>query len=118
MEGLANYDVRRDEFSEYLGRHIQSFVTGERRLMGMVLLDGVNGLWRSREERAESIEWIESEYNYLYSFQNICEVLGLPVDKLRRQLLAPFHPPGRVDKWKSRDAKKWNPAKRIRKISA
>ncbi len=70
---------------------------GERRLMIAVLEDAV-GVYRkqagvregrNREIFLEAEEWIEDQdRTWLFSFQNICDVLGLDADYLRRGLRA------------------------------
>ena len=62
----------------------------EKRLMFAVLLDAVIHLQR-RDSRgaAEAVEWIEGEPDgSVFSFQNICESLGLEPTGLARALLA------------------------------
>jgi len=62
----------------------------EKRLMFAVLLDAVIHLQR-RDSRgaAEAVEWIEGEAeDGVFSFQNICESLGLEPGGLARALLA------------------------------
>ena len=70
---------------------------GERRLMIAVLEDAVSvyrkqaGVLegRNRETFLEAEEWIEDQdRSWLFSFQNICDVLGLDADYLRRGLHA------------------------------
>ena len=70
---------------------------GERRLMIAVLEDAVSvyrkqaGVreGRNREIFLEAEEWIEDQdRSWLFSFQNICDVLGLDADYLRRGLRA------------------------------
>ena len=70
---------------------------GERRLMIAVLEDAVSvyrkqaGVreGRNREIFLEAEEWIEDQdRTWLFSFQNICDVLGLDADYLRRGLRA------------------------------
>ena len=67
----------------------------EKRLMFAVLLDAVIHLQR-RDSRgaAEAVEWIEGEPDgSVFSFQNICESLGLEPTGLARALLAWHHGP-------------------------
>ena len=62
----------------------------EKRLMFAVLLDAVIHLQR-RDSRgaAEAVEWIQGEPDgSVFSFQNICESLGLEPTGLARALLA------------------------------
>src|SRR5581483_3568484 len=82
--------------SQYFDRiRRQRYLDGERRLMIAVLEDAVDvyrkqaaaqdsrvrGLFRDAEE------WIEdTEKSWLYSFENICDVLDLDADYLRRGL--------------------------------
>ena len=70
---------------------------GERRLMIAVLEDAVSVYrkqaavreGRNREIFLEAEEWIEDQdRSWLFSFQNICDVLGLDADYLRRGLRA------------------------------
>jgi hypothetical protein len=67
----------------------------EKRLMFAVLLDAVIHLQR-RDSRgaAEAVEWIRGEGDgSVFSFQNICESLGLEPTGLARALLAWHHGP-------------------------
>ena len=67
----------------------------EKRLMFAVLLDAVIHLQR-RDSRgaAEALEWIRGEGDgSVFSFQNICESLGLEPTGLARALLAWHHGP-------------------------
>ena len=68
---------------------------GERRLMIAVLEDAVDVYRKqagARDARAQQLfheaeEWIEDpDQTWLFSFQNICDVLGLDADYLRRGL--------------------------------
>ena len=68
---------------------------GERRLMIAVLEDAVDVYRKqagARDARAQQLfheaeEWIEdADQSWLFSFQNICDVLGLDADYLRRGL--------------------------------
>jgi hypothetical protein len=70
---------------------------GERRLMVAVLEDAVDVYRkkctardrRSRELFEEAEAWIEStDRTWLFSFENICDVLGIDADYLRRGLRA------------------------------
>jgi hypothetical protein len=70
----------------------------EKRLMFAVLLDAVIHLQR-RDSRgaAEAVEWIAGEPDgSVFSFQNICEALGLEPSRLARALLAWHHGPRTV----------------------
>jgi hypothetical protein len=62
----------------------------EKRLMFAVLLDAVIHLQRRDSRRAaEAVEWIRGEPDgSVFSFQNICESLGLEPRGLARALLA------------------------------
>ncbi len=67
----------------------------EKRLMFAVLLDAVIHLQR-RDSRgaAEAVEWISGEPDgSVFSFQNICESLGLEPTGIARALLAWHHGP-------------------------
>jgi hypothetical protein len=67
----------------------------EKRLMFAVLLDAVIHLQR-RDSRgaAEAIDWIRGEGDgSVFSFQNICESLGLEPSGLARALLAWYYGP-------------------------
>jgi hypothetical protein len=67
----------------------------EKRLMFAVLLDAVIHLQR-RDSRgaAEAVEWIRGEGDgSVFSFENICESLGLEPSGLARALLAWHHGP-------------------------
>lgn len=68
---------------------------GERRLMVAVLEDAVDvyrklaGAPDARRQQLfrDSEEWIESnDRNWIFSFQNICDVLGIEAEYLRRGL--------------------------------
>jgi hypothetical protein len=70
---------------------------GERRLMIAVLEDAVDvyrKLAGARDARREQLfrdaeQWIESDdRGWIFSFQNICDVLGIEVEYLRRGLRA------------------------------
>ena len=70
---------------------------GERRLMIAVLEDAVDvyrkqagsGDARGQQLFGEAEQWIEDpDRTWLFSFQNICDVLGLDADYLRRGLHA------------------------------
>jgi hypothetical protein len=70
----------------------------EKRLMFAVLLDAVIHLQRRDSRRAaEAVEWIRGKGNgSVFSFQNICESLGLEPTGLARALLAWHHGPKTV----------------------
>ena len=67
----------------------------ERRLMLAVLEDAINclGIRKrrhgiKRELYEETVDWLKSEDDEeVFSFQNICEVLGIDTSKLRAELL-------------------------------
>jgi hypothetical protein len=68
---------------------------GERRLMMAVLEDAVHAYCktvgatktRARQDFREAEEWFESrETHWLFSFEVICDVLGLEADYIRRGL--------------------------------
>lgn len=69
---------------------------GEKRLMIAILKDAVECLEKYRGSRGgagkisyqSAIEWVEdTDTDWLYSFTNICELLGFDPDYLREQLL-------------------------------
>jgi hypothetical protein len=69
---------------------------GEKRLMIAILKDAVECLEKFRGSRSSAgktnyqsaIDWVEdSDTNWLYSFTNICDLLGFDPDYLREQLL-------------------------------
>ena len=69
---------------------------GEKRLMIAILKDAVECLEKFRGSRSSAgkisyqsaIEWVEdSDTDWLYSFTNICDLLGFDHDYLREQLL-------------------------------
>jgi hypothetical protein len=69
---------------------------GEKRLMIAILKDAVECLEKYRESRSDTgkisyqnaIEWVEdTDTEWLYSFTNICDLLGFDPHYLREQLL-------------------------------
>ena len=69
---------------------------GEKRLMIAVLKDAVECLDKYRESRSSAgqiqyenaIEWVEENSNdWLFSFNNICDLLGFDAEYLREVLL-------------------------------
>ena len=69
---------------------------GEKRLMIAILKDAVECLEKYRESRSDTgkisyqnaIEWVEdADTEWLYSFTNICDLLGFDPHYLREQLL-------------------------------
>ena len=84
--------------SQYFDRMARrSEYEGERRLMIAVLEDAVDvyrKLAGARDARRQQMfrdaeEWIESdERTWIFSFQNICDVLGIEAEYLRRGLHA------------------------------
>jgi hypothetical protein len=69
---------------------------GEKRLMIAILKDAVECLEKYRDARSDTgkisyqsaIEWVEdTDTDWLYSFTNICELLGFDPHYLREQLL-------------------------------
>ena len=69
---------------------------GEKRLMIAILKDAVECLEKYRESRSDTgkisyqnaIEWVEdTDTDWLYSFTNICDLLGFDPHYLREQLL-------------------------------
>ena len=69
---------------------------GEKRLMIAILKDAVECLEKFRGSRSSTgkisyqsaIDWVEdSDRDWLYSFANICDLLGFDADYLREQLL-------------------------------
>jgi hypothetical protein len=69
---------------------------GEKRLMIAILKDAVECLEKYRGSRSgagkisyqSAIEWVEdTDTDWLYSFTNICDLLGFDPDYLREQLL-------------------------------
>jgi hypothetical protein len=79
---------------------VRSDGSAERALMRAVLEDailcigGPTGASRSKAELArEARAWVASEDRlWPYSFENICDVLGLAADTLRRRLLVDVDP--------------------------
>lgn len=69
----------------------------ERRLMVAILEDAVSCLstdlrgcnFRQRKQYEEAKEWVttDEESEWIFSFRNICEVLGMDPDYLRRGLI-------------------------------
>ena len=83
--------------SQYFDRVRRRVVDGERRLMAAVLEDGVTAYMKhagaTDSQRAELFAdaeaWIESDDGVsFYSFENICAVLDLNAEYLRRGLRA------------------------------
>lgn len=75
-----------------LSRHLD----GEKRLMIAILKDAVECLNKYRDARSSSghvhyqnaLEWVEDEgTEWLFSFNNICDLLGFDPDYLRKVLL-------------------------------
>ena len=69
---------------------------GEKRLMIAILKDAVECLEKYRDSRSDTgklsyqsaIEWVEdTDTDWLYSFTNICDLLGFDPHYLREQLL-------------------------------
>jgi hypothetical protein len=80
---------------------------GERRLMVAVLEDGVHTYTkyaavrdpRGEELFAEAEAWVEDrDASWFYSFENVCAVLGLDADYLRRGLRAVRARAGRIER--------------------
>ena len=75
---------------------LSRILEGEKRLMIAILKDAVECLEKSRAARSSAarisyqsaIDWIEdSDTDWLYSFNNICDLLGFDPAYLRAQLL-------------------------------
>lgn len=69
---------------------------GERKLMAAILSDGIeayiaqctSGSLSSRRNRVDASEWVETkDYSYVFSFDNVCECLGIDPEYLRMGLL-------------------------------
>jgi hypothetical protein len=80
------------QYFESVGSHQLS---GEQRLMLAVLVDAVNVLhsWKGtgsalkRRNFAEAVQWINSQGNhYPFSFDNVCDALGIEAGLLRSRL--------------------------------
>lgn len=80
----------------FAGVQLPPFVQNEVRLMLAILQDAVDSYQRHaltrnaahREEFEEARKWIESrEIEWVFSFENICTVLGLDADYVRDGLL-------------------------------
>ena len=71
----------------------------ERRLMVAILEDAVSCLWadlrqcnpRQKKQYEEAKHWVttDEESEWIFSFKNICEVLGMDPGYLRRGLIRP-----------------------------
>ena len=89
----ADYDVSIPEAilpEQYFDRvAARASETPERRLMFAVLLDALIQLQRRNSVgAAEAERWIRSEEQWPFSFQNVCEALGIESSYLARGLLA------------------------------
>jgi len=80
----------------YGNRRLSRRLEGEKRLMLAVLKDAVECLEKYRRARSSSgrelyqnaLEWIEDKNtDWLFSFDNICDLLGFDPDYLREFLL-------------------------------
>ncbi len=69
---------------------------GERKLMAAILSDGIeayiaqniSGIANSRRIRVDASEWVETkDYSYVFSFDNVCECLGIDPEYLRMGLM-------------------------------
>ncbi len=82
------------QFSDLMGKH---GLSSEQRLMLAVLVDAINILrgWRSlgnghkRRWFAEAGRWVFARgRSYAFSFDNVCDALGIDAEVLRRRLSA------------------------------
>ena len=69
---------------------------GERKLMAAILSDGIEAYIMqfaaqrspAARKRVEACEWVETkDYAYVFSFDNVCECLGIDPEYLRMGLL-------------------------------
>jgi hypothetical protein len=81
--------------SQTVGRGATAALSGERRLFGAILADAIQLYLkhtkgrnaRSRILFRETEHWIESDdRRSLFSFENVCDVLGIDAGRMRRAL--------------------------------
>ena len=82
-------------------RHVAAHSGGERALMWAVLADGIDCYrrnahtisLRTRSEFREAERWIfKTDWNWPFSFVNLCETFGFDPTGVRRALLGHKHP--------------------------
>ena len=75
--------------SQYFGTRKIGLKGGERRLMAALLSDGIEAYIllctaRKSTERTDDQEWVETPNpDYVFSFDNVCECLGIDAEYLR-----------------------------------
>ena len=78
--------------SQFLSREKRGVKGGERRLMAAILSDGIEAyisqvsaqLEGRRLARTDALEWVETkDHNYVFSFDMVCESLGINPEYLR-----------------------------------
>ncbi len=79
--------------SQFLVGSEKGIQGGERRLMAALLSDGIEayisqcavaGNWQSEDVHVDAFEWVETrDLSYVFSFDNVCECLGINADYLR-----------------------------------
>jgi len=77
--------------SQFFGEVEAGLGGGERKLMAALLSDGVEAylsqavaIAEGRREKSDAREWVETiDKSYVFSFDNVCECLGINPDYLR-----------------------------------
>lgn len=78
--------------SQFFGDGDSGLEGGERKLMAALLSDGVEAYINqsmlvadnARVKNTDALEWIETEdYSYVFSFDNVCQCLGINPEYLR-----------------------------------
>ena len=78
--------------SQYLTRDTQGLSGGERKLMAALLSDGIEAYVAQktsvqvtrRRNKIDASEWVDTvDLTYVFSFDNVCECLGINPDYLR-----------------------------------
>ena len=82
--------------SQFMLPDEQGVAGGERKLMAAILSDGIEAyiaqctstVSLKRRSKADAAEWVDTvDYSYVFSFDNVCECLGIDPNYLRMGLL-------------------------------
>ena len=82
--------------SQFLVKDEKGIQGGERRLMAALLSDGVEAYishslscaWDAQRSQSDALDWVETrDFSYVFSFDNVCECLGINPEYLRLGLL-------------------------------
>jgi hypothetical protein len=120
MAGLIEPDIILPE--QLLGIGSKGLSGGERKLMAAILSDGVEAYISQislnselNKVRSDAVDWVETrDYSYVFSFDMVCQALGIEPEYLRLGLLR--YAKVMIESRESGDSKKvWKRIRRPRK---